>query len=149
MKNDSAEWREYPAQREHYEEMLNYILETGEQADLPMKRQMKLQLGFEEAVVNVISYAYEPGSGGLLWLRAYPEDGVLIIEIKDCGVKFDPLQKEDALAKRPASIEEVPIGGLGIAFMRRIFSDIAYEYVEEHGVSYNHLTLKFSMALEK
>lgn len=146
MKNASAEWREFPAQNEHYDEMLAYILETGEQAGVPMKRQLKLQLGFEEAVVNVISYAYGQEGGGLLWLRAYPEDGELIIEIKDRGMAFNPLQKEDALEHKPASPEEAQIGGLGIAFMRRIFSDMAYEYAEEEGVFYNHLTMRFPMS---
>ena len=112
-----------------------------------MKRQLKLQLGFEEAVVNVISYAYEPEEAGKVWLKVYREGEDLILEIKDSGKPFNPLTKEDALENRPKTVEEAEIGGLGIAFMRRIFADINYHYGEADGLYCNHLVLRFPLTL--
>ena len=70
-----------------------------------------------------------------------------MLELKDSGKPFNPLAKEDALEHKPESIEDAKIGGLGIAFMRRIFSDISYHYGEEEGLYCNHLTLHFKMAV--
>lgn len=139
-------WREFPARQDEYENMLAYVLEQAEAAEVPAKRLLKLQLGFEEASVNVISYAYE-GEKGSLWIRAYKEGEDFVLELKDSGKPFNPMCKEDALEHRPESIEEANIGGLGIAFMRRIFSDISYHYGEEEGLFCNHLTLHFKMAV--
>ena len=117
------EWKDFPANKENYEEMLAYAMDCAREAGVSMKRQLKLQLGFEEAVVNVISYAYEPEEAGKVWLKVYREGEDLILEIKDSGKPFNPLTKEDALENRPKTVEEAEIGGLGIAFMRRIPPD--------------------------
>ena len=142
-----GDWRVFPASKSDYESMLSYVLACAEEAEIPMKRQLKLQLGFEEAAVNVISYAYEPGEEGKIWLKVYVEGGNLILEMKDSGKPFNPLLKEDALENRPQSVEDAEIGGLGIAFMRRVFADINYHYGEEDGLYCNHLILRFPMAL--
>ena len=85
------EWKDFPARQSSYEEMLAYVLSCAEEAEMPMKRQLKLQLGFEEAVINVISYAYEPGEEGKVWLKVYQENEELVLEIKDSGKPFNPL----------------------------------------------------------
>ena len=141
--NASADWREFSADRVHYEDMLSFVMEAAEQAGLPRNRQMRLQLGFEEAVINVISYAYGTEAQGKIWIKAHAEGEHFLLEIKDSGVQFNPLLKEDALAHKPSSLEEAKIGGLGIALMRRVFSDIRYDYAEENGSFYNHLCLRF------
>lgn len=139
-------WKDFPARQECYEDMLAYALEQAEALKVPMKRQLKLQLGFEEAVVNVISYAYEPDEEGKVWLRIYEDAGDLVLEIKDSGKPFNPLSKEDALENRPESIDKVKIGGLGISLMRRVFADIKYHYGKEEGLYCNHLTLRFKIS---
>ncbi|MBR0283883.1 MAG: ATP-binding protein [Selenomonadaceae bacterium] len=136
-----AEWKEFPALLDKYDEMLSYIMEMAETCGVPMKRQMKLQLGFEEAVVNIISYAYLGQEPGNLWIRAWKQDGAFVIELKDGGSQFNPLLKEDALEEKPKSLEDAKIGGLGIAFMRRIFNEMSYDYKKEDGLFFNHLTL--------
>lgn len=140
-------WKDFPASQSSYEDMLSYVLACAEEAEIPMKRQLKLQLGFEEAVVNVISYAYEPGEEGKVWLKVYQEEDSLVLEIRDSGKPFDPLAKEDALENRPDSLENMKIGGLGIALMRRVFADVCYHYGKEDGLFCNHLTLRFPITL--
>ncbi|MBQ7497692.1 MAG: ATP-binding protein [Selenomonas sp.] len=144
---NGGDWKEFPARQSSYEEMLAYVLSCAEETEMPMKRQLKLQLGFEEAVVNVISYAYEPDEEGKVWLKVYQDGEDLVLEIKDSGKPFNPLSKEDALEKKPESLEEMKVGGLGIAFMRRIFADICYHYGLEEGLYCNHLTLRFALAI--
>lgn len=144
----SGEWREFPAKQDAYEEMLAFVMEAAEDEGVPLKRQMKLQLGFEEAVVNIISYAYEPGVEGKVWLKVYEDAGDMVLELRDSGVPFNPLMLDDALEKKPQSLDDMKVGGLGVAFMRRIFSEINYHYGEEDGLYCNHLTLKFKIAGE-
>ena len=85
---------------------------------------MQLTLAVEEAAVNVMNYAYEPGTVGTVDLDAEAGDGELKIIISDSGVAFDPTQKAEADITLTA--EERPIGGLGIFLVRQIMDDVSY-----------------------
>ena len=85
---------------------------------------MQLTLAVEEAAVNVMNYAYEPGTVGTVDLDAEADNGELKIIISDSGVAFDPTQKAEADITLTA--EERPIGGLGIFLVRQIMDDVNY-----------------------
>ena len=63
-------WSVFPAVLDRYDDMLDYVLERARECGVPDKRLLRMQLGFEEAVVNVISYAYDKAAPGKVWLRA-------------------------------------------------------------------------------
>ena len=102
--------------------------------DAPLAK--KLRLGVEEAVVNVIDYAYPAGTEGDITVRASADDQQLKLTITDAGMPFDPTQKN--LADTTLSAEERPIGGLGILLVRRLMDSINYEHTDGKNV----LTLK-------
>ena len=85
---------------------------------------MQLTLAVEEAAVNGMNYAYEPGTVGTVDLDAEAGDGELKIIISDSGVAFDPTQKAEADITLTA--EERPIGGLGIFLVRQIMDNVNY-----------------------
>ena len=85
---------------------------------------MQLTLAVEEAAVNVMNYAYEPGTVGTVDLDAEAGNGELKIIISDSGVAFDPTQKAEADITLTA--EERPIGGLGIFLVRQIMDNVSY-----------------------
>lgn len=89
--------------------------------------QFKIRLSIEEAVENVVDYAYEDGIG---WLEAGTElapDGLsLTIILRDAGYKFNPLDKPDP--DITASAEERKIGGLGIFLCKQFMDNISYSY---------------------
>jgi anti-sigma regulatory factor (Ser/Thr protein kinase) len=126
------EWKDFPAQQDSYEEMLSYALACADEAGVPMKRQLKLQLGFEEAVVNVISYAYEPEEEGKVWLKVYADGNDLIIEIKDSGKPFNPLEREDPDVT--LSVEERQIGGLGIFLVKKTMDGMEYRRERDRNI---------------
>lgn len=99
--------------------------------------QFKIRLSIEEAVENVVRYAYENGNG---WLEACTElegNGLFLnIKIKDAGVPFNPLEKDDPDVS--LSAEDRNIGGLGIFLCKQLMDDIAYQYVD----GCNLLTMK-------
>lgn len=89
--------------------------------------QFKIRLSVEEAVENVVQYAYE---GGIGWLEVETKlggDGVhLTITLKDAGVPFNPLEKEDPDVT--LSTDDRPIGGLGIFLCKKLMDNISYRY---------------------
>lgn len=85
----------------------------------------KLRLATEEAVVNVIEYAYPAGVTGDIHVRAEYNGERLKLTITDNGIPFDPTQKDKADIS--LSAEERPIGGLGILLVRELMDSINYE----------------------
>ena len=85
----------------------------------------KLRLAVEEAVENIVNYAYADGAG-YLEAETHVKDGVLSIVLRDAGVPFNPLEKEDP--DITLSAEDRPIGGLGIFLCKRLMDSVEYEF---------------------
>ncbi|MBR6493515.1 MAG: SpoIIE family protein phosphatase [Paludibacteraceae bacterium] len=100
------------------------LAEWLEMIGLPQELNMPINLALEEAVSNVMLYAY-PGKSGQVLVECDKKEKQLIFTISDSGVPFDPTQQEDPDVTQSA--EERPIGGLGIFLVRQIMDDIRYE----------------------
>lgn len=87
----------------------------------------RVNLLLEEALVNVVSYAYPEGSTGEIELSAcFEESGrKLILSISDSGKPFDPTKAEAPDLNAP--IEERPVGGLGIYLVRTLSDSVEYK----------------------
>ena len=84
-----------------------------------------LNLALEEAVANVIQYAYPAGASGIIEVDAILDGHSLSFVISDSGKPFDPTAKPDV--DITASAEDRPIGGLGIHLVRQIMDTVHYE----------------------
>jgi anti-sigma regulatory factor (Ser/Thr protein kinase) len=93
---------------------------------------LPINLVLEEALSNVIFYAYEAGSSQEIHIEIEYVAPRLKITIKDTGKAFDPTQKEDPNLHLP--VEERPIGGLGIFLMRKIMDEISYERLGKENI---------------
>jgi sigma-B regulation protein RsbU (phosphoserine phosphatase) len=102
-----------------------FIDSVAEEMSLDMSLTMSLNLAMEEAVVNVMDYAYPEGQQGNVEIEAMTDGEWLTFVISDSGVPFDPTTKEDADTTLPA--EERPIGGLGIFLVRQLMDVIQYQ----------------------
>lgn len=95
--------------------------------------RFKIELSVEEAVENVVQYAYE---GGIGWLEAGTsldnKSLVLTIELRDAGVPFNPLEKDDP--DITLSANERPVGGLGIYLCKQMMDSISYRYEDGNNV---------------
>ena len=111
-----------------------------EDADL----RFKIELSIEEAVENVVQYAYE---GGIGWLEAGTslddQSLILTIELRDAGVPFNPLEKADPDITLAA--EERPVGGLGIYLCKQMMDNIEYHYKDGNNI----LTMKKLVSPER
>ena len=100
---------------------------------------MSLNLAIEEAVVNVMNYAYPEGMTGDVTIEAKANDVTLKFVIIDSGKPFDPTAK--GKVDTTLSAEDRPIGGLGIHLVREIMDSVNYEY----NAGRNVLTLSKSL----
>ena len=107
-------------------EIIDYLMSSP---DMPKDEglQFKIRLSIEEAVENVVRYAYE---GGMGWIEVGteldPEGVMLTILLKDAGVPFNPLEKDDPDVT--LSAEDREIGGLGIFLCKQLMDHIEYKY---------------------
>ena len=89
---------------------------------------MEMNLAVEEAVVNVMNYAYPSGTVGDVQIDAEANEERLKFTITDYGTPFDPTNF--AQADTTLSAEDRPIGGLGIFMIRQYMDSINYERVK-------------------
>ena len=97
-----------------------------------MSTTMSMNLAMEEAVVNVMNYAYPAGVQGNVNISAEANDERLKFVISDTGKPFDPTTKSEV--DTTLSAEERPIGGLGIHLVRQIMDSINYERTDGKNV---------------
>jgi sigma-B regulation protein RsbU (phosphoserine phosphatase) len=86
---------------------------------------MQVKLAIEEAVVNVMKYAYPQGTRGDVTIEAVSNDVRLKFTIIDSGKPFDPTVLPEVDTTLPA--KERRIGGLGIHIVRQFMDSINYE----------------------
>ena len=125
------------ATKENLDEVLAFIDEQLEAAECPMKQQLQIDLAVEEMYVNIASYAYNPTTGYATIRVEVTDDPIsVIISFIDNGKPYDPLAKEDP--DITLSMEDRPVGGLGIYLVKKSMDDISYEYKDGQNI----LTIK-------
>ena len=116
-------------------QLADFVETIAEESGLSQPLAMSLNLALEEAVTNVIVYAYPEGTDGLVDIEAIIRKDLIRFIISDSGQPFDPTQVEAVDINLP--LEERPIGGLGIHLVRSIMDEVSYERVDGK----NHLYL--------
>ena len=109
-----------------------FVDEVCEALGFDMSATMQMNLALEEAVVNVMSYAYPAGTQGDVHIEAQANDVRLKFTITDSGAPFDPTAKEEI--DTTLSAEERPVGGLGIFLVREMMDSINYERIDGKNV---------------
>ncbi|MCR4736591.1 MAG: SpoIIE family protein phosphatase [Bacteroidales bacterium] len=104
---------------------------------IPDELNMSVNLALEEAVCNVMLYAYPNKNGQVLvefdkHSALNAKNPMLIFTITDSGIPFDPTQQKEANITSPA--EERKIGGLGIHLVRQLMDEIHYRREEDKNV---------------
>ena len=105
---------------------LALFLETLEEEwMLPPGLAPSINLALEEALSNVIFYAFEKGTVNEITVNFGLNGKEIAIVVSDGGKPYDPLQKEDPDIS--LSAEERPIGGLGIFLIKQIMDEVSYQ----------------------
>ena len=117
---------------------LTWVDDLVEPLELSPEATYAVQLCLEEAVVNIISYAFEPNTRHDVRIEVWRDGRMVFAEIIDDGRPFDPRAQQ--APQQPADLESAQIGGLGITLMRNFATDIAYRRTG----GTNRLTLSFA-----
>ena len=124
-------------------ELNHFVKSVGQRLNLESSLVSQLTLAVEEAVVNVMNYAYPIGTKGDITVEARGTEQSLRFIITDEGKAFDPTQTSEA--DTSLSAEDRPIGGLGILLVQQLMDSINYERYNGKNV----LTLKKNINIQK
>jgi sigma-B regulation protein RsbU (phosphoserine phosphatase) len=111
---------------EEISRIAGFINDIAADVQLDGSLASKLNLALEEAVTNVIKYAYPEDTVGTVEVSAVEQPGLLTFTIADSGIPFDPTGNPEPDLQ--ASVQERPIGGLGIHLVRTIMDSVQYDY---------------------
>lgn len=110
----------------------DFVEDAVKASKLNLNMAGSLNLAIEEAVTNVILYAWPEGTEGHVSIEAVAGNHALTFTISDNGKAFDPTAKKEVDIS--AGVEERPIGGLGIHLIRNIMDEVHYERDGENNI---------------
>lgn len=106
--------------------------------DISPDKLFNVQLAVEEAVANVMNYAYPEQTGMPITITASQCDGSLSFVIEDNGVEFDPTKQNNPdLETDPM---ETDLGGMGIYLIKQLMGEVTYQRIDDKNIL--TLTLK-------
>ncbi|MDR2589430.1 MAG: ATP-binding protein [Oscillospiraceae bacterium] len=114
-----------PALVENLNDVLDFIDEKMEEIGIGAKSQYSIRVSVEELFVNIAHYAYPNGEGDVT-ITISTKPGEFIVEIKDSGIPYNPLEKADPDIS--LSIDKRKIGGLGIYMVKNMMDSVNYTY---------------------
>ncbi|MBR5086655.1 MAG: SpoIIE family protein phosphatase [Muribaculaceae bacterium] len=120
----------------HISQVNDFVTAFCDKLNLDKSTATNMRLAIEEAVVNVINYAYPKGEKGDINIIASATCDTIKWVITDNGVAFAPTDAPDV--DTSLSAEDRQIGGLGIFLVRQLMDTINYERINHKNV----LTLK-------
>ena len=112
--------------------LYEFIEELGNDFSLSPDIVFNLNLVLEEAVVNIINYAYPKEEHQSIYLSARMHEGSIVLVLTDTGKEFDPTAAPEADVT--LSADDRQIGGLGIFLIRQIMNEVKYERIEGKNV---------------
>ncbi|HIK14685.1 MAG TPA: ATP-binding protein [Leptolyngbyaceae cyanobacterium M33_DOE_097] len=113
-----------------------WINDLANQLQISAKGVFRVELILEEAVTNIINYAYVDNEEHTIRVTLLYLDQTLTVELRDDGIPFDPLQRPEV--QLPKTLEEATEGGLGIHLIRSYVDECHYQREADSNV----LTLK-------
>ena len=110
----------------------SFMKSVIEKLDIEKSLGRQLRLAVEEAVVNVINYAYPDDTDGDITVKMASDGKTLHCQIIDAGIPFDPTTQEKA--DITLSAQDRQVGGLGILLVRELMDSINYERIDGQNV---------------
>lgn len=105
---------------------------------IPQPTAMNINLAVEEAVSNIIYYAFNDKVRHEIGISFSLENNRLTISIIDDGLPFNPLEKDHPDITLTA--EDRPVGGLGIYLILNIMDEVTYERLDNRNILTLHKT---------
>jgi anti-sigma regulatory factor (Ser/Thr protein kinase) len=113
----------------------HWLAAIAEKWGIPTETAFAVELVINEAVTNIVSYAYSDKETHEIALALTNTVQAVIIEIDDDGTAFDPFAAPGMAAA--ANLDEAAIGGRGIHLIKSFSDHHSYTRVGGH----NRMTL--------
>ncbi len=139
----SVEWKRYDASMESYDEIRDDIMNNARAVNMAPEQLLKLELGIEEIISNIISYTYD--DGGYLWIKTSASKAYFQLDIADHGKPFNPLARDMRPTEGVPSTDQEE-GGYGIFLVKKLFFGLEYRHEILFEKPANHFTMKLLLA---
>lgn len=122
---------------ENVDKTIEFVDEMLEEYGCGIKEKMAIDVAVDELFANIAHYAYNPETGYATVKVDVIKDPLSVeITFVDNGKPYDPLAKADPDITQ--SIEDRPIGGMGILIVKKSMDTVHYEYKDGRNI----LTIK-------
>ncbi len=123
------EKKRFPAVLDQLGSMITFVHEQALKSQFDESGANQLQLAAEEAVVNIITYAYaDQESPGELEIDCERlSEGGIEITFTDYGVPFNPLTGKKPI-ESGAPVDDRKIGGLGLHMISHLTDEVSYSW---------------------
>jgi serine/threonine-protein kinase RsbW len=91
---------------------------------IPEPQVYRLNLALDELITNIIAYGYPGERAGRIDVEMRRRGDWIDVQLADDAIAFDPFSI--AAPDLDTDLEERPIGGLGIHFVRTLIDEVSY-----------------------
>ena len=93
--------------------------------ELPEGVRRSFNVALDELLANLLSHGMAGVDAGALTIEVEPDQERLTVTLVDDGPPFDPFS--ESAPDTTLSVEDRPIGGLGIHLVRELMDEVSYE----------------------
>ncbi|MBF0157906.1 MAG: SpoIIE family protein phosphatase [Magnetococcales bacterium] len=120
--------------------LADQLTALGQESGVPQEALFPINLSLDEWLTNVLSYGFQAGESPAATVQLYRHADRWTAIVISGGIPYNPLEQQSPDLN--ASVEQRPIGGLGIHFMREMMDSV--EYFWDKGYNYLILVKKLS-----
>jgi len=122
-------------QRDQIDTVQKFFDDYSKENKLTEKTVHDIQMALDELLTNIVNYGYEDSDEHKIDVRFGINDDAVRVEIIDDSKPYNILEQENPDIS--LSVEDKPIGGLGIFLIKKLMSNVDY-YTKE---GKNHLVM--------
>ena len=122
-------------QRDQIDTVRKFFDDYSKDNKLTEKTVHDIQMALDELLTNIVNYGYEDTDEHQIDVHFGVNDDAVKVEIVDDSKPYNILEKDNPDIS--LSMEDKPIGGLGIFLIKKLMSNVDY-YTEE---GKNHLVM--------
>ena len=117
-------WLTQPADMASFVTLREFVMDAAKATGLNEEQLWKLEVVFEEVVVNVIRYAYPAEAPNTVSVGYAANENHFAVQVRDSGNAFDPIAGDDP--DLTLGIAERRVGGLGRFLTRQLAKHAEY-----------------------
>jgi len=113
---------------EEFDGLVRALSDWAAPAGVPPQAMRDVVLILDELFSNIIIHGYRRDPAGQILVRAQRDDGRVDVTLTDQAPAFNPTQVPEPDTQ--LSIDDRPMGGLGLLFVRRTADDFDYHLID-------------------